>query len=219
MIDSKQIAKTKLFAFHSCLYANDVAYNAIKSLKRYVTNKDKETKKIYRALENRIEAYNACIMKLVEGFEYFYADYNSQMDDINDENVYQLTTEIENIYKKAGIEDYEFLAQTETARSMVMLSIHVVDRMNKKLMQYGIEIPTLKYYSIQEIGRVMENFSKWVNRKNPECVKVGEDKVVINIFAKIGEALVSHKNFETAWYYADGQDRNKKMLNDTSRTN
>lgn len=199
----------KLYAFHSCLYLNDISYFAIKSLKSYVKDKDKETRKIYGALEKRAETYYGSIMTLLKGYEYFLADYNSKMDEFNDGYINDLTNKIMDIYKSAGVEDYEFLAKTEVARSLIVLSIHFVDRMDKKLKEINREIPTLKYYSIQEIGRVVENFSKWVNRRNPQVINVGKNEDVIALFIKIGETLGAYSNFEKAWYYAVEQDNKR----------
>lgn len=209
MVNSNPEVNVKLFAFHCCLYANDLAYNAIIDLKPHISDKDGETRKIYRALEKRAKEYYTSVMKVISDYSYFYADYNSKMDDMNDKNIQSLNDEIEHIYRMANAKDSAFLAKTETARSIVMLSIHLVDSMIRKLKEVGIDLPKLKYYSIKEIGRVMENFSKWVNRKNPSGVNVGTNKHIKRTFDRIGQTLGSYKNFETAWYYASEQDKKR----------
>lgn len=217
MVNSNPQANVKLFAFHSCLYANDISYFAIKGLKSYIKDKDKETRKIYGALEKRAETYYSSIMTMLKDYEYFFADYNSEMDSINDDNIAILTSKIEEIYNNAGVEDSTFLAKTEVARSIVMLSVHLINSMQRKLREVHIEIPTLKYFSLQEVSNVIENFSKWVNRRNPAIVDVGKNEEIISIFNAIGETLGSYKNFEKAWYYAVKQDNTREY--DKGRAN
>jgi hypothetical protein len=219
MVNSNPVVNTHLFAFHSCLYANDIAYNAIKFLKPYIKDKDKETQKIYKALEKRADSYYKCVMDVIKDYVYFFADYNSKMDDLNDENIQILSKRIKDIYTDANIEDSEFLAKTETARSIVMLSVYLIESTNDKLKKVGIPVPNLSYYSIQEINRVMENFSKWVNRRNPCVVNVGKDSDVMKVFDDITKALASYKNFEEAWYYAIEQEKKRNENESKSKEN
>ena len=89
------------YTTYTILYVNDLACNCIKDLMPFIAHKDKETQKIYGALLKRATNYLRFVRSVIkEESNNFLADYNSVMDDINDESVVLFKEAIINAYKQ-----------------------------------------------------------------------------------------------------------------------
>lgn len=192
------------YAMYTMLYANDLACNCIKDLKPFVEEKDKETKKIYGALLKRSNYYLKSIRQLIqESANNFLADYNSIMDDINDECVENYRDSIIEAYFKGGITEYEFLGYLETARSLFYLSITSLDCIVEKLSKEGVKSYNLKNYSLKPYAYIMDNLVNWCYRHAEKEVSgdldLSKDKEVMEWFSKINKNILNYESFATCY--------------------
>lgn len=201
------------YAMYTMLYANDLACNCIKELKPFIEKKDKETKKIYGALLKRSNCYLKSIRELIhESANNFLADYNSMMDDINDECVENYRDSIIEAYYKGGIKEYEFLGYLETARSIFYLSITSLECIVEKLSKEKIKSYNLKNYSLKPYAYIMDNLVNWCYRFAEKEVSgdldLSKDKEVMEWFCKINENILNYDVF------LDCYEKASKMCND-----
>lgn len=192
------------YATYTILYANDLACNCIKDLKPFIAHKDKETQKIYGALLKRATNYLRFVRGVIkEESNNFLADYNSVMDDINDESVVLFKEAIINAYKKGNISEYEFLGNVEVARSMFYLSIATLDCLISKLSSSAINSFCLNTYSLKPYSYIMDNFVKWCYRfaeKEMSCdLDISTDEEVMKHFVKINENLLNYESFDKCY--------------------
>lgn len=192
------------YAMYTMLYANDLACNCIIEIEPYVKEKDKETKKIYGALSKRAKRYRRNMRKLIgETANKFLADYNSMMDDINDECVENYRDSIIEAYYKGGITEYEFLGYLETARSLFYLSIASLDCIVEKLNKEGIKSYNLKNYSLRPYSSIMDNLVKWCYRNAEkevsEDLDLSKNEEVMDWFRKINENILDYESFATCY--------------------
>lgn len=192
------------YATYTILYANDLACNCIKDLKPFIAHKDKETQKIYGALLKRATNYLRFVRGVIkEESNNFLADYNSVMDDINDESVVLFKEAIINAYKQGNISEYEFLGNVEVARSMFYLSIATLDCLISKLSSSAINSFCLNTYSLKPYSYIMDNFVKWCYRfaeKEMSCdLDISKDEEVMKHFVKINENLLNYESFDKCY--------------------
>lgn len=192
------------YAMYTMLYANDLACNCIIELEPYVKEKDKETKKIYKALLKRAKHYKKCIRELIgEKANRFLGDHNSFMDDINQECVEEYRDSIIEAYYKNGIKEFEFLGYLETARSLFYLSITSLDCIVEKLTKEGIKSYNLKNYSLRPYSSIMDNLVKWCYRhaekEASENLDLAKDKEVMEWFGKINENILDYESFAACY--------------------
>ena len=192
------------YATYTILYANDLACNCIKDLRPFIAHKDKETQKIYGALLKRATNYLRFVRSVIkEESNNFLADYNSVMDDINDESVVLFKEAIINAYKQGNISEYEFLGNVEVARSMFYLSIATLDCLISKLSSSAINSFCLNTYSLKPYSYIMDNFVKWCYRfaeKEMSCdLDISKDEEVMKHFVKINENLLNYESFDKCY--------------------
>lgn len=192
------------YATYTILYVNDLACNCIKDLMPFIAHKDKETQKIYGALLKRATNYLRFVRLVIkEESNNFLADYNSVMDDINDESVVLFKEAIINAYKQGNISEYEFLGNVEVARSMFYLSIATLDCLISKLSSSAINSFCLNTYSLKPYSYIMDNFVKWCYRfaeKEMSCdLDISTDEEVMKHFVKINENLLNYESFDKCY--------------------
>lgn len=192
------------YATYTILYVNDLACNCIKDLMPFIAHKDKETQKIYGALLKRATNYLRFVRSVIkEESNNFLADYNSVMDDINDESVVLFKEAIINAYKQGNISEYEFLGNVEVARSMFYLSIATLDCLISKLSSSAINSFCLNTYSLKPYSYIMDNFVKWCYRfaeKEMSCdLDISKDEEVMKHFVKINENLLNYESFDKCY--------------------
>lgn len=192
------------YATYTILYANDLACNCIKDLKPFISHKDKETQKIYGALLKRATNYLRFVRGVIkEESNNFLADYNSVMDDINDESVVLFKEAIINAYKQGNISEYEFLGNVEVARSMFYLSIATLECLVDKLSSLTINSFCLNTYSLKPYSYIMDNFVKWCYRfaekEMSDDLDLSKDEDVMKHFVKINENLLNYESFDKCY--------------------
>ena len=217
MIDKvTTIDNAHLYCVYTMLYVNDLACNSVKQIKSYITQCDKEAKKIFGALEKRCNRYLRAIDKICGSGNIFYADYNGEIDDMVSADIENLTQAIRNAYNGEESENVEYFTKVEIARTFVELSISVIDDLLDALKDKELKTGNIKGYKLLEIRGIIDNFAKWVYRKAKTNIDLNEDKDAISALDAVTKSLCDYKNFIKAYEYAvemEKQDSSKKVNN------
>lgn len=199
----KKDSNVVLYCVYSILYANDLSCNLIKDLEKFVKNKDKETKKIYGALMKRVRNYKQMLYDIMGDAVGFFADYNSNMDDINDENLTRFRDSIVNFYKDKGFCDYEFLGYLEAAHTSLVFSNNVRNVVLDVAKKHEVDVKRLQVYNLLELNKVMDDLSYWcyrhVRKMLVEEINLFQDKDILENFAQMNENLLNYDNFEKCY--------------------
>lgn len=199
----KKDSNVVLYCVYSILYANDLSCNMIQDLERFVKCKDKETRKIYGALIKRVKKYKSMLYEIMGDAVGFFADYNENMDDINDENLTKFRTSIINFYKEQGFDDYEFLGYIEAAHTSLVFSNNVRNVVLDVAKQHEVDVKRLYIYNLLELKKVMDDLSHWcyrhVRKTLVEEINLFQDKGILENFAQMNENLLNYDNFEKCY--------------------
>ena len=199
----KKDSNVVLYCVYSILYANDLSCNLIKDLDKFVKNKDKETRKIYGALIKRVNNYKRMLYEILGDSIGFFADYNENMDNINDENLTKFRDSIINFYKEQGFDDYEFLGYLEAAHTSLVFSNNVRNVVLDVAKQHEVDVKRLYIYNLFELKKVMDDLSHWcyrhVRKTLVEEINLFQDKGILENFAQMNENLLNYDNFEKCY--------------------
>ena len=199
----KKDSNVVLYCVYSILYANDLSCNLIKDLEKFVKNKDKETRKIYGALMKRVNNYKRMLYEIMGDAVGFFADYNENMDNINDKNLTKFRDSIINFYKAQGFDDYEFLGYLEAAHTSLVFSNNVRNVVLDVAKQHEVDVKRLYIYNLLELKKVMDDLSYWcyrhVRKTLVEEINLFQDKGILENFAQMNENLLNYDNFEKCY--------------------
>lgn len=199
----KKDSNVVLYCVYSILYANDLSCNMIQDLEKFIKGKDKETKKIYGALIKRVRKYKGMLYEIMGDAVGFFADYNENMDDINDENLTKFRKSIINFYKEQGFDDYEFLGYLEAAHTSLVFSNNVRNVVLDVAKQHEVDVKRLYIYNLLELKKVMDDLSHWcyrhVRKTLVEEINLFQDKGILENFAQMNENLLNYDNFENCY--------------------
>ena len=192
---------------------NDTACFSIQQIGKHVKEKDKESQKIYRALTKRCNQYLSDINKIVDNKMDYYCDYCTEMDNICDSSYFNFRTSLKDTYKKAGIDDYEYMAQVETMRSMIELSVEAGKRVLEDINKYSINAKYLGNFLFLDILRVANNFSNWAYRKVSKDARVNlnEHSDVMKNFRELSACMIDYESFNTSYLKATQLDKERNI--------
>lgn len=169
-IDGNYIVTTSIY---NIMYVNDLACACIIQMKDFIKNQDKETQKIFGALEKRQRAYEHLISKIIETNIEFLSEYNSYMDESVLPKLEDFIDEMKSALDSIGVENSYFVALAEIARTIVGYSVKNVENRVKECLKYKKDSVHLRQYKMLDMLRVAENFSNWGSRK---CGKLDLNK-------------------------------------------
>lgn len=200
-ISKEQEERLLLYATYSILYMNDMACFAIQQLKKQVSTLDKESQKIYGALLKRERNYINNITAIVDSKMDYYCDFCTEMDNLCDGSYEDFKQSLKDAYANSNMNDSDFMAQIETMRSMVELSVEGGKRIIDNTAKYLPKARWLENYLFVEILRVANNFAHWVYRKIPKDITVDLtiNSDVMKKFHDLSETLMSFQNFDIAY--------------------
>lgn len=199
-----------LYATYISLYVNDIACNSIYDIKRYVANKDKETRKIYGALKKRADHYFAHVNKVVHlDGSYFLANFNQIIDECADKPMEMLIKTIKGCLRKYHIDDDGLICNTIVAHILIETAVKVVTTLSDEIKKEDRWKRGLDGWKITEIKRVAKNFYLWVLRKVDNEVIQEMNRVVEPITLLFSSSVFGYKNFEKAYENAVSKDREK----------
>lgn len=200
-ITKEQEERLLLYATYTILYLNDTACFSIQQLGKSVKERDKESQKIYGALLKRNKHYLDAINKIVDNKMDYYCDYCTEMDNICDDAYSEFKASLHNAYSDANIDDCQYMAQVETMRSMVELSVEAGKKVIDSVSTATPRAKWLGNYLLADMIRVANNFANWSYRKVPKGIKVdlSIDSDVMNKFKDLSGKLIDYESFITAY--------------------
>lgn len=183
------------------MYVNDLACACIVQMKDFIKNQDKETQKIFGALEKRQRAYEHLISKIIETNIEFLSEYNSCMDESVQPKLEDFINEMKSALDSIGVENSYFVALAEIARTIVGYSVKNVENRVKECLKYKKDSVHLRQYKMLDMLRVAENFSNWVSRK---CGKLDLNKCdnVMKAYRDLDKTLTNREIINNALFKA-----------------
>lgn len=202
-MEKKVDSNVVIFCTYAILYANDLSCNLIKDLGRYINGMDKETKKIYGALMKRIRNYDRTLEKIMGDAYPFFADYNANMDEINDSYLSAFRESIVKFYEKLNFENSEFLGYMEAAHVSLTFAKSVRKVVLDVASKQKVNVGCLYTYELSELHKIMDNLSYWcyrhVRKQVQEDLNLFEDYDIISNFTKMNENLLNYDVFEKCY--------------------
>lgn len=208
------------YSVYTILYSNDIACNLLKDLSRFIPSEDKEAKKIHGALIKRIKQYLRMIEQIVgDNSIWFYADFNSFMDDKNNNNIEELTIELEKVFKDSKLEDYVFLSKLYVANTYYELALSTSELIIKKLKSLNMNHGFLGSYNLKNFQTIVNNLFTWCFRKIKEDINLNDNDKIVHIVQKITSDLLDYSTFEMSYNNAiiEANKRNGELRNESSR--
>lgn len=195
-IDGNYIVTTSIY---NIMYVNDLACACIIQMKDFIKNQDKETQKIFGALEKRQRAYEHLISKIIETNIEFLSEYNSCMDESVQPKLEDFINEMKLALDSIGVENSYFVALAEIARTIVGYSVKNVENRVKECLKYKKDSVHLRQYKMLDMLRVAENLSNWVSRK---CGKLDLNKCenVMKAYRDLDKTLTNREIINNALF-------------------
>lgn len=190
-----------LYATYNILYINDEACNLIKELSTEIQSFDKETKKIYGALNKRAFQYFELLSLVVGDKMIYFADFCGEMDDICDPLIEDFIDIIEDEYKKVNMGNERFLAKLEAMRTLCTVAVEANHKFTTEMVKTMPKANTLKMYSISEMLKIADNLIKWVYRKVPKevFIDLNKNERILSAYRKMSSELISFDNFRKSY--------------------
>lgn len=197
-IDGNYIVTTSIY---NIMYVNDLACACIIQMKDFIKHQDKETQKIFGALEKRQRAYEHLISNIIETNIEFLSEYNSCMDESVQPKLDTFINEMKSALDSIGVENSYFVALAEIARTIVGYSVKNVENRVKECLKYKKDSVHLRQYKMLDMLRVAENFSNWVSRK---CGKLDLNKCdnVMKSYRDLDKTLTNREIINNALFKA-----------------
>jgi hypothetical protein len=191
-----------IYSIYTMLAVNDLACNAIKDIKPYVENKDKETKKIYRALLKRVKIFFTYTYKVIGDGSVFLSNYNEKIDELNDKDDTTLVKGVKYVLGRHKIQDDGLILKTIIATAYTEYSCANIRALCEKMKEEKIDCGRLDTWELKDIKRVMQNMYLWVTRKVPRDVLDEINQLVNPFITKIGLNIGNYDHFIQAYEYA-----------------
>lgn len=150
---------------YGVLYINDLACASIVDLRDLVKDKDKETKKIFGALEKRRKNYEREIFEIVSDKISFLAQFNDFMDEKVQIHFKKLRVALNFVLSKHGVQDKVFLSKIIASNMIIESSVEFIKKSLSTCCKYGINAVNLKHYSLDEMAAVSKGLTDWCLRK------------------------------------------------------
>lgn len=196
-INKNQESNVIAYATHSIMYMNDFMCNTILSLAPYVKNEDKETQKIYRALEKRAKAHLKEQVSIFSVHMEYFAEYCSCMDEKCDDAYNALLSAVKAKYEAVGIEKSEYMAMVEVMRVIASFVKESTNNIIASCIKVTRKACALDVFMLRDIAKIAENFTRWVFRKvrDEDYSSVNDDENVVLSFKDFCEAMLDYNLF------------------------
>ncbi|MGM9970070.1 MAG: hypothetical protein ACI35S_06720 [Anaeroplasma sp.] len=155
--------KKLLFFTYNLLYVNDLAYNAILSIKNSLSNDEhKETIKIYNALLKKCDKYNQMTIDITKNYRMALSEFFSFIDEKVDPLVEELETQLGNsIKKQLPNQPGELLTKIELAKILCDIAKFLYDNVYQDRKKFELDISKLMYLRIGDISKNCDGLSEW----------------------------------------------------------
>lgn len=195
-IDGNYIVTTSIY---NIMYVNDLACACIIGMKDLIKHQDKETQKIFGALEKRQRAYEHLIADILHGNIDFLAEYNSFMDESVQPKLSEFICQMKYALESINTENSQFVALSEIARTIIGYSVKNVENRVKECLKYKKDSVHLRQYKMLDMLRVAENLSNWVSRKCKRLVLNSCDNVM-EAYRELDKTLTNRELINEALY-------------------
>ena len=189
-----------LFSVYQVMYMNELVDCCVFDIGFNIEDKDKETKKIYKAAQRRVDLYQKEVTNLSQTSGDIYVNYMDMMDKYVLPHLRKYRESIEEYLKNIkGVNDAYFSSLVEVSRAMAKFSISEIHNIIMTCNKYSEEATSLSYYKRQKLLDILNNLIKWVFRKaddinyndSDECVESYKDLInAINNPNYIGESII-----------------------------
>lgn len=189
-----------LFSVYQVMYMNELLDCCILDIGFNIKDKDKETKKIYKAAQRRVDLYQKEVISLSQTSGNIYVNYMDMMDKYVLPHLRKYRESIEEYLKNIkGVNDAYFSSLVEVSRAMAKFSISEIHNIIMTCNKYSEEATSLSYYKRPKLLDILNNMIKWVFRKaddinyndSAECVESYKDLInAINNPNYIGESII-----------------------------
>ena len=198
LLETNEKANVVMYSMYITLYINDYACNSYRDVFLYRDNFDKESKKLYRALIRRINAYFEYVNKLIGDKSEYMSDIFALFDDMVEQPAKEYLNALIDLYKDIDDVLYKYFAYIEFSRSLVDISvvsnIRITENLNKIFKE---EVDNLKRYRLTEIHRVSNNFADWVYRHcDTSKMDINKRQVAIEKMNQLVNAFINQEGFE-----------------------
>lgn len=189
-----------LVGVYQVMYINELVDCCVLDIGFNIKDTDKETKRIYSAVKNRVKRYQDEVMKLSETSGDIYVNFNDSMDNYVVPLLHKYRESIEGYLSTIdGVNNAYFCSLVEVSRAMAKFSISLIHDIIMTCNKYSEDAISLAYYKRKELLDILTNLTKWVFRKaddinyndSPECVE--SYKNLIDAIANvnyIGESII-----------------------------
>lgn len=205
----QQIDTMTNYVVYQILYANDAACNECKFLGeklKTIPYRSNGAQKIYNALMKRVNAYWEFVNEMLNINAESLAELMGEMDEYMDDTVADLRNAIKNVLCRYNIENAEWVAAVETARTCVAYAIQVSFDYIDSLKKVNKEAVSLTPLVISEIGRVADNLADFVQQSahmGNMTINLNDDTDTLRAFKNLNKAFISPENFIKAAKNAD----------------
>lgn len=177
---------------YNIIYVNDLACACVVALSDKIKEQDKETRRIFSALEKRRFAYERMINDIMSDNIDILSRYGDYMDEKVQPMMDNFIEEMRNTISNVTDSNVDFIALEEVARTMIGYSVMNVENRVKECLKFNKDSVNLRMYKLTEMLSAVESLSKWVVR-HCNGIDINKEKDVIQIYRKIDKALT---NFE-----------------------
>ena len=175
-------------SMYSILYVNDLACACIIDMKDKVKTQDKETQKIFMALQKRQFEYEKMLANILKEDIEMLADINLFIDDRVQVKVKALLDSILKFLKYKNVENFQFVGLTEMAFLILDYSLAHIDNMMRVCLKYTKEGVYLQCFKLTDIRNVAFNLCKWVERKCKD-VNMNDSEEILDSFHSLNKML------------------------------
>lgn len=203
-LNEQQVNTIVNYVSYQIMYMNDAACNACRFLEsdlKKIPYRSRGGKILYRALMKRVNAYDELVKSVTKVDINSLAELNSEIDVYMDGAIDNLRYAITELLKKENVENAEWVAEVEAARTMVAYAVQVSKDYIESLSKINKNAYLLSALVILEIKKVMEEFSTFVQTAahlNDRYIDLNKDERVMTAYRRFNKAFVKPENFISA---------------------
>lgn len=189
-----------LISVYQVMYMNELTNCCVFDIGFNIDDKDKETKKIYKAAQKRVDKYQKEANSISESSGNIYCDFMDNMDKYVLPLLRKYRESIEEYLSTInGVNDAYFCSLVEVSRAMAKFSIMEIHNKIMLCNEYAQDAVGLRYYKQQELFDILGNLTKWVFRNaddinyndSPACVESYKNLIcAITHPNNLGESII-----------------------------
>lgn len=173
---------------YNIIYVNDLACACVVALSDKINEQDKETRRIFSALEKRRFSYERMINDIMSDNIDILSRYGEYMDEKVQLLMDKFIEEMRNTISKVTDSNVDFIALEEVTRTMIGYSVLNVENRVEECLKFKKDSVNLRMYKMSEMLSAVESLSKWVVR-HCNGIDINNEDNVIEVYRKIDKTL------------------------------